>query len=139
MALPLHRVAGGRRLRRLGELLRFYQAAAVNTAFGYGLFALLVWLGVNLFAAQAIAHVLGVAFNYVTYSRHVFRDARGSKARFVAAYAVNYLVNLALLAGFAGVVRSPYVAGLLATVAASLMNYLALRHLVFVRRRPRGL
>ena len=121
-------------VRRIGELVRFYQAAAVNTLFGYGLFALLVHAGLGRYGAQAIAHACGVAFNYLTYSRHVFRDASGDKTRFAAAYAVNYCVSVALLAAFSLVVRSPYLAGLLATGAASLVNYLALRHLVFVRR-----
>ena len=121
-------------MRRIGELMRFYQAAAVNTAFGYGLFALLIWAGANLYAAQIAAHVAGVAFNYLTYSRHGFRDASASKTRFVLAYALNYLGNLGLLAAFHLFVPSPYAAGLLATIGASLVNYFALRHAVFVSR-----
>ena len=127
----IRRLAGS----RFGQLIRFYQAAAINTLFGFGVFALLIWLGVNLYVAQVIAQVLGVSFNYLTYSRHVFRDRDASKGSFVLAYAGNYLVNLALLAAFAQVIRSPYVAGLAATIAASLINYLALRSLVFRRRK----
>jgi len=120
---------------RFGQLIRFYQAAAINTLFGYGIFALMIWLGVNLYAAQVIAQVLGVTFNYFTYSRHVFRDRDASKASFVTAYVGNYLVNLALLAAFSQVIASPYVAGLAATIGASVINYLALRSLVFRRRK----
>lgn len=118
---------------RIGQLIRFYQAAAINTLFGYGAFALLIWLGLNLYAAQIVAQVLGVSFNYLTYSRHVFRDRTASKGSFVLAYAGNYLINLALLAGFSQVIASPYVAGLAATIGASLINYLVLRSLVFRR------
>lgn len=119
---------------RLGQLIRFYQAAAINTLFGYGVFALLIWLGLNLYVAQIVAQVLGVSFNYFTYSRHVFRDRTASKGSFVLAYAGNYLVNLALLAAFSQVIASPYVAGFAATIAASVINYLALRSLVFRRK-----
>lgn len=121
---------------RLIQLVRFYQAAAVNTLFGFGVYALMIRLGVNLYVAQAIAQVLGVTFNYFTYSRHVFRDRTASKHSFVLAYLSNYLVNLTLLAVFDHLVRSDYIAGLAATICASLINYLALRSLVFRRRVP---
>ena len=120
---------------RFGQLIRFYQAAAINTLFGYGVFALMIWLGVNLYVAQLIAQVLGVSFNYFTYSRHVFRDRSASKGSFILAYLGNYLVNLALLAGLSKVIASPYVAGLAATIGASIVNYLALRSLVFRRHK----
>ncbi|MDO7843995.1 GtrA family protein [Sphingomonas immobilis] len=119
--------------KTLFELFRFYQAALVNTAFGYGLYALLLWLGLGRYPAQAVAHVSGTIFNYATYSRHVFRGQSGSPWRFVAVYAANYGVNLALLALLSLWVRSPYAAGLLATLAASLINYAALKLLVFGR------
>lgn len=120
---------------RFGQLIRFYQVAAVNTLFGYGVFALMIWLGVNLYAAQVIAQVLGVSFNYFTYSRHVFRDHSASKGSFIFAYVGNYLVSLVLLAGFSRVIPSPYLAGLASTIGASIINYLALRSLVFRHRK----
>ena len=134
-ASPLRRLARRFPASRVGQLIRFYQAAAVNTLFGFGLYALMIRLGVNLYAAQVIAQVLGVSFNYLTYSRHAFRDREATKRSFVLAYAGNYGVNLALLALFHLVIRSAYLAGFLATVAASLVNYLVLRSLVFRRRR----
>lgn len=121
-------------MMRLPEFIRYYQAGALNAAFGFGTYAGLVALGLDIYLAQVIAHVAGVAFNYMTYRRHVFRDAAPAKARFVASYAVNYLVSLGFLAIFARTVASPYLAGLLAIVATSLVNYFALKHLVFARR-----
>lgn len=122
------------RRNRLAELWRYYQAGVVNTLFGFGLYALFVRAGLNMYAAQVIAHVLGISFNYLTYSRHVFRDARPAKGRFAVSYVVNYLLSLATLALVSQVVRSAYLAGAIATVVVSLVNYFALRHLVFSRR-----
>lgn len=116
---------------RIARLVRFYQAAAVNTLFGFGVYALLISLGVQLYAAQAIAQILGMTFNYFTYSRHVFHDRAGSKHRFVLAYASNYLVNLGLLAIFDRVTTNDYLAGLMATIVASVINFVALKTLVF--------
>lgn len=113
------------------RLWRYYQAGIVNTAFGYGLYALFVALGFNMFVAQIVAHLLGMAFNYFTYSRHAFHDSTVSKSRFIASYAVNYLLGLAALWSASQFIPSPYLAGFVAVVIVSLLNYLILRHWVF--------
>ena len=118
----------------IGRFIRFYQAAAVNTLFGFGIYALMIRLGINIYGAQAIAQVLGVTFNYFTYSRHVFQDRKASKHAFLLAYLSNYVVNLLLLAIFDRVIQSSYWAGLASTLMASVINYLALRSLVFRRK-----
>lgn len=123
------------RSARLVELWRYGQAGAVNAAFGFAAYSLFVWAGLNIYAAQIVATVLGVAFNYLTYSRHVFRDAGPAKLRFAASYVGNYLVSLAMLALADRLVRSPYAAGLIAIVATAAINYFALKYLVF-RRTP---
>lgn len=121
-------------ISRILEIIRYYQAGAVNAAFGYGLYALLVWAGLNMYAAQLLAHVLGVAFNYFTYSRHVFSHAGPAKARFAASYVLNYGISLAFLALAGMAVRSPYIAGMISIVLTSAVNYLILKRLVFVPR-----
>ncbi|OYY70320.1 GtrA family protein [Sphingomonas sp. 28-63-12] len=119
---------------RLVELTRFYQAAAVNALFGFSMYAFFVALGINIYVAQIMSHCLGVAFNYFTYSRHVFRDAGPAKMRFVAIYVVNYFIGLGSLALVARFIASPYLAGLVALVLASIINYFALKHIVFIKR-----
>jgi putative flippase GtrA len=110
---------------------RYYQAGVVNTLFGFGLYALMVRLGVNMYVAQAVAHVLGMAFNYFTYSRYAFADSSASKTRFALSYAGNYLLGLASLAAAAQVISSPYLAGILSITFVSAVNYVILRRLVF--------
>lgn len=122
----------GQSLAEWKRVIRYYQAGVVNMMFGYGLFALFVWAGLDMYLAQVMAHVLGVVFNYFTYSRYAFAGRPGSRARFVLSYAGNYFLNLGTLALVALVVGSPYVAGLIATVFVSLVNYFVLKRLVFV-------
>lgn len=110
---------------------RYYQAGVVNTLFGYGLFAFFVWLGLNIYVAQITAHVLGMTFNYFTYSRYAFAGHENSKSRFVISYAFNYLLGLVALAGATRFVSSPYVAGLIAVIFVSVVNYFILKRLVF--------
>jgi putative flippase GtrA len=121
-------------LPELRRLWRYYQVGIVNMAFGYGLFALFVKVGLNIYVAQAAAHVLGVIFNYFTYSRHAFSDMTGSRSRFVLSYAFNYLLSLATLAAVEQLIESPYLAGLVTVVFVSLLNYFVLKRFVFTPR-----
>lgn len=116
---------------RLLELWRYYQAGIANTAFGLIAYAVLVWLGLDMYVAQLVAHLMGMAFNYVTYSSHVFRGAAPARMRFVVSYAINYAVGLATLALVARFVASPYAAGIVTAGIVSVINYFALKHLVF--------
>lgn len=118
-----------------GRLWRYYQAGIVNTLFGFGLYSLLLAVGFNMYLAQVTAHVLGMVFNYFTYSRYAFSGQTASKSRFFLSYALNYFLGLASLAGIAQFVTNPYLAGLLSTIFVSVINYFVLRDLVF-RERP---
>jgi len=119
------------------RLWRYYQAGLVNTLFGYGLYALFVWAGVNMYVAQITAHVLGMTFNYFTYSRFAFAGRDGSKGRFIASYILNYVLGLIALAAAAQAIRSPYLAGLVSVVFVSIVNYFILKRLVFRVRSAR--
>ena len=114
------------------ELWRYYQAGIVNTAFGYGLYALFVAVGLNMYIAQITAHVLGVIFNYFTYSRYAFAKRQGSLSRFILSYALNYLLAVGFLWLASRAFNSPYLAGLIATLAVSIINFFLLRKLVFL-------
>jgi putative flippase GtrA len=116
---------------RLLEILRYLAAGVLNTAFGYGLYAGLLWLGLGRYGAQAMGYVLGTGFNYITYSRGVFRDAGPAKLRFALSYAGNYLVNLAGLAIVSHFIANPYWAGAVTTMGVVVLNYLVLKKLVF--------
>ena len=113
------------------RLWRYYQAGIVNTAFGYGLYALFVALGLDMYLAQIVAHLFGMTFNYFTYSRHAFHDSDVSKGRFILSYAVNYLFGLAALWVASQFIASPYLAGFVAVIVVSLINYLILKNWVF--------
>lgn len=113
------------------EIFRFLVAGVLNTAFGYGLYAGLIWLGLDRYAAQAIGYVLGTGFNYVTYSRGVFTGAGPAKLRFALSYAGNYLINLAGLKLASHFIPDPYLAGAVTTFAVVVLNYAVLKRLVF--------
>ena len=119
---------------RIVEIWRYYQAGIINTAFGLAIYSLFVWLGMNIFLAQLLAQVIGVAFNYFTYSNHVFPTAGPAKLRFMLSYVVGYFVALGTLALVARFVRSPYLAGAISALIVSVINYFVLKNLVFRTR-----
>lgn len=118
-----------------GQLWRYLKAGLVNTVFGYALYALLLALGLRMFVAQIVATIIAISFNYFSYSRYVFAGQRPAKLRFLLSYGSNYLIGLAALTVSAAIVPSAYLAGLLAMLTAAAVNFVVLRHYVFVPSR----
>jgi len=118
-----------------GQLWRYYQAGIVNTIFGYALFAIFVRLGINIYVAQIASHIIGVIFNYFTYSRYAFAGKDSRIVNYILAYALNYLVSVGGLFLIQHVVKSPYLCGIIATIIASIVNYFVLKVSVFGGRR----
>ena len=108
----------------------------LNAAFGYGVYALLLMAGLNLFVAQILAHLMGMGFNYFMFRRHVFKDSRAAVGPYIGAYAVNYGLSLFTLAGLSRVLASDYLAGFLSVVFVALVNFAVLKFLVFLPRSP---
>jgi putative flippase GtrA len=117
----------------VAEVIRFGLAGALNTAFGFGVYAGLVLLNVPVFLALLIATVLGVFFNFLTFGGFAFRRLEAQRLpRFLLAYALIYLFNLALLEGLrAATGIGPIVAQLACLVVVAPMAYLVLRAKVF--------
>lgn len=85
-------------LKKLWQFIRFAAVGVLNSAFGYGLYALFVYLGVPPELALFLATVLGVIFNFVTTGRLVFRNADSRLfLRFAGAYGVIYICNAVAL------------------------------------------
>lgn len=117
----------------IGEAIRFGVAGAVNTAFGFGVYSGLVLLEVVPSLALLIATVVGVFFNFLTFGGFTFRrlDTR-RLPRFLVAYGLIYVFNLALLEGLrAATGFGPIVAQLACLVVVAPTAYLVLKTRVF--------
>ncbi len=123
-----------RSLREPGEIqriARYYLTGLLNFGFGYALFALLIYLGLNVFVAQIVGHLIGATFNYFSYSRLTFVGQAGNGLAFIGSYALNYIISLGLLWALLTQILSPYLAGFITIVAVSLLNYFVLKRFVF--------
>lgn len=85
--------------KRNQRMLKFLGVGLLNTAFGYGIYAVLVFIELPYLLALFLATVAGVIFNYFSIGRVVF-EARGGWlvfGKFITAYVIVYIVNAALL------------------------------------------
>lgn len=60
------------------KFVRFVFVGGLNTAFGFGLYCLLIWMGLSYIWATLISHTLGVLFNFITTGRIVFDNSDNS-------------------------------------------------------------
>ncbi|MDP2946504.1 MAG: GtrA family protein [Nanoarchaeota archaeon] len=75
--------------------------SGLNTVFGYGLFALLIFIGVAYPLAALISTIAGILFNFKTISVVVFKNHNNLLIfKFFGVYGITYLCNLGGLALF---------------------------------------
>ena len=128
-------MTGGDRSPWRRPFVRFLFVGALNTAFGWGCYALLILIGLSRPPALLVATVVGVVWNFQTTGRVVFS---GSPARllprFVGVYAGVYGLNLALLELVCrGLGVGSLVGQLLALPPTVVVSYFALKAWVFGR------
>lgn len=110
----------------------FCAVGVVNTAFGYTLFALLVFAGMYRELALLVATCAGVLFNYFSTGRLVFGSRDASRLpRFVGTYGVVYLVNLAAMELLILAGTGVYAAGAIGMLLSTVVAYLLQSRLVF--------
>jgi len=114
------------------RFLRFLLVGGLNTAVGYGLFAAFILLGAGSSAALAGATVLGIAFNFKSTGRLVFGSGDGRLLpRFIAVYAVQFLVNWLALKALERAGMDPLLAQLTLVLPMALIAFLMMRRFVF--------
>lgn len=119
-------------LLRHARLVKFFLVGGINTLFGYGVFALMIWLGLHYGLAAAISTIAGVLFNFKTTGRLVFGSHDNKRIfLFVAAYVTTYLLNLALLELLTRAGLNAYHSGLLLIIPMALVSYHLLSRFVF--------
>ena len=114
------------------QFLRFLAVGGINTAFGYGVFALFIWIGLHYVLAALLGEICGILFNFKTTGTIVF----GSKDnrlifRFFGVYLFAYLLRVGLLRAFKYFGVGPLVAAAVILLPISLLVYLLQRRFVF--------
>lgn len=113
------------------QFVRFLVVGAINTAFGYAVFATSIATGASPLTALVLTYAIGVPFNYLTTGRFVFRRAGAAFIRFVVAYVVIYAFNVVLYKVVAATGANPLLVQALCVPVVAVFSFLLFRFHVF--------
>jgi putative flippase GtrA len=114
------------------RLLRFLVVGGLNTAFSYGIYALLLFVGLNYAVANFAALVAGILFGFKTTGTLVFDNPDNRLlGRFVVCWMLIYLVNVACITALLEVGIDKYLAGALPIPAIAALSYAGQKYFVF--------
>lgn len=112
--------------------LKFLMVGILNTAVGYSIFLIALWIGLHYSVAIAVATVLGTLFNFKSTGTMVFRSHDSSRLfRFIIVYCVVYSLNVAGVAALRQFGFQEWLAGLLLLLPLALVSYFLNSRYVF--------
>lgn len=114
------------------KLTRFFLISGLNTAFGYGLFALFLLLGLPYPIALLISTIAGIFFNFKTVGVLVFKNHNNILIiKFLGVYGITYLCNLFCLSTFIFWGVSVYIGGAILLIPIGLLAFYLNKRFVF--------
>ena len=121
-------------LRKLPEEFRRYLLGGLlNTSFSYGIYAILVYLGLTYLIANLGAAILGTLFSFQVSKAYVFQRGSWKRyGRFVAVWILVWLTgSLSLVTFIEGFGLTPLIAGVAALPITAATGYLPQKLFVF--------
>jgi len=114
------------------QFILFLLVGLLNTGFGYGLFALLIFLKVHYALASLLSTFLGILFNFKTTGVIVFKNSNNILIfRFFLAYGITYLAGLLFLYITNYFAISNYIAGAVWLLPGAIISYFLQKSIVF--------
>ncbi len=131
--------ATGQPIGLRGQLIRFVGVGLVSALVDFGVYFLLLAVGTRVPAAKGVSFILGTTTAYLLNRRFTFTASGGGRGRFagfVLLYATTFALNigmntLALVLLPAGMPLRLAVAWVIAQGAATVVNFVMLRTVVF--------
>ena len=114
------------------QFIRFLFIGGVNTLFGYGVFSLLLFLGLHYSLAALLSTILGILFNFKTTGVIVFNSRNNSLIfKFFGVYGVVYVLNVLGLYLFSLVGISAYISGAILILPMACVSFVLNKKFVF--------
>jgi putative flippase GtrA len=114
------------------RFVKFILVGVLNTAFGYSVYALFIYVGMHYSLAVLIGTILGVLFNFKSTGRLVFKvNNNALLVRFIGIYIITYVLNVAALGMFNFYHFDLYVAGFLLILPMAAVSYVLQSRYVF--------
>ena len=119
-------------IKRNKLIVKFLFTGIINTIFGYTIFAIGIFLGMNYTFALLSSTILGIIFNFKTISFFVFNSKDNSIiAKFISIYLLVYIINLLSLKCLTLLRINEYFAGLLTLLPSAAFSFYLNRKYVF--------
>ena len=120
------------------QVIRFIAVGVVNTLFGYGIYAVLIFVGLHYMNAVLFATIAGVLFNFKTIGHYVFESHdRSLLLKFFMVYGIVYGINIGLIRLFSVWNIDYYTAGFLAIVPCAAVSFILNKRFVFRTKNSR--
>ncbi len=114
------------------RFVRFLLVGGLNTAFGYGAYALFLFLGLHYAAAAAISTIVGILFNFRTYGVLVFGNRDPSLLwKFLCVYGITYVVSVLCLRVASQLRLDLFLVGAALILPMATLSFLLNRRFVF--------
>ncbi len=114
------------------QFCTFLLVGALNTLFGYSLFAIFILLGCHYTLAVLLSTCAGVLFNFKTIGFIVFKSHdKRVLLNFLTVYAGLYGINIALIRLLHIGISNIYIAGGISTLLIALLSFYLNKHYVF--------
>ena len=115
-------------------LIRYLLIGMVNTAFGYSMFALLIYFGLHYAVAVFLSTLAGIFFNFRTFGRFVFKQTDWRLIwRFMGVYGFLYLVNIGCIFVLMMYIDNLYAANAVALVLIASLGFVLNRSFVYAK------
>lgn len=113
--------------------IRFVLVGCLNTMFGYGVYCLMIWIGLSYWWATLVANILGVLFNFKTIGHLVFKNPSNKLFfRFVSCYVLAYGLNVGIIYLLSHHIGwNDYLCGIIATIFVALFSFFYQKLFVF--------
>ena len=114
---------------------RFYKflvIGVINTAFGYLIYALFIFMHINYSLAILFSTIVGVFFNFKTTGKFVFQNSKNHLIfKFIGVYVIIYLLNVSLIKIALFWISDLYLCGLMALIIVAPTAFLLNKVFVF--------
>ena len=119
--------------------VKFILVGILNTAFGYGAFALLMYTGLHYSAAVVLSTIAGILFNFKTTGVLVFKNKDNSLIfKFIAVYTLVCITGIIILRLAQIAHINLYFAGLVSTGICAVTAFLLNKDWVFKKHHEKN-
>lgn len=116
------------------QFVKFIFVGILNTAFGYAIYSLFIYLNMHYSVASLLATVVGVMFNFKSLGVLVFRSSNNRLIyKFISVYLITYLLNIMLLSVLNNY-YNPYISAAILIIPLALVSYFLNSRYVFGKK-----